>query len=110
MFFSLGPGATSIFDPALVVDDDLGRDEGQAFFLDLAGQALDLPAVEKEPFRPEGVMVESVGGFIRADVAIEQEHFAVADLGVAFFEADPAFLDGFDLAPEKLDPRFERFR
>ena len=54
------------FDQALVVEDDLERDQGQAALLDFAGQALDLPAVEKE-LRGRGAGRGSSGWPLRRD-------------------------------------------
>ena len=87
--------------------DDLGGDQRQALFLDLAQQTLYLPPVEQQFALPQRLMVETVGRRIGADVAAYQKHLSVTDLGVAFLEADPPLPDRLDFTPLQGDSRFE---
>ena len=43
-------------------------------------------------------------------MAVDEDDFPVADVGVAFLQADPAFADGFDFAALEDDAGFERFQ
>src|SRR5512137_198448 len=104
--FAAGQGELDL-DLAPVADEDARRDESEAALLRLAGQALDLAPVEQELALAERVMVEDVGRFVGADMALDQEHLARADLGVALLERDPAGPDRFHLAPDEGQAGFE---
>src|SRR5512138_3725955 len=98
----LAPGQGELdLDPALVADVDPGRHHGQAPFLGLAGQPLDLAAVKEQPAVAERVVVEDIGRLVRADVAFDQEYLAVLHLGIAFLEADLPGPHRLDLAPDE---------
>ena len=99
---ALGQGNLDL-DPPLLCEHHLGRDEGVAFFADLADEPLDLLAVEKKLFLPKGIVVENIGLFVRADVHMDKENLAVPDFGVAVLQADPALPDGFHLAAQQGD-------
>src|SRR4030065_2728968 len=60
-------------DLAPVVEQDLGRDEGEAALLDLLADLPDLPLVEQEPALAQGLVIEDVGGVVGAGVAPNQE-------------------------------------
>jgi hypothetical protein len=54
-------------------------------------------------------MIEPIGCLIGTDMTMEEKNLPILHLGIAFFQTDPTFPNGFYLAPQKRNPRFKRF-
>src|SRR5262249_48206442 len=60
--------------------------EGEAALRGLGGELGDLAAVQQQLARPLRLVIQPVAHRVFGDVAAEQPHFAVLDLGISVFE------------------------
>ena len=105
----LAPCQTDLdLDPA-VLEIDLQGHQGIALGLDLAGQLEDLSLVQEQAAFAQGLTVEDIALFIRADVHAFNESFSMIDGYISFLDTALAHADRFDLCSEKLDPAFVFF-
>src|SRR5207237_7567581 len=69
---------------ALFVEIELERDERHDLALDRTPELVDLAAVQQQPTRALGRMVEAAGLQIFGDVGVDEPELAAAGVGVGF--------------------------
>ena len=77
----------------------LQRDQGEAFFVDLAIKPLDLMCVQQQLAGPQGIVVVIIGKGVGADMHLMDKNLSIGYSGVGIFQVDPAQPKGFDLGP-----------
>ena len=97
-------GQADLYFDAAVFEVDLKRHEGVALGLYLSRQFHDLALMQQEPSSSQGLAVENIALFIRADIHTVHKSFAVVDRDISFLDTALALTDGFHLCAEQLDP------
>src|SRR5579871_3537033 len=89
---------------AAILQVDLGRDEGQSFFLRLSEKLVDLAPVQQQLSAADGRVILTIAVGILADVRVIQPRFILVDLGIAFTKLDFAAAGRLDLGPRQDHP------
>jgi len=88
---------------------DLGRHQGQPFFINLLDQFVDFRAMQKQLALPQRVVVFAIALFVRADVHIVNEHLAVADATIGFLDTHLPHAHSFHLCALQSQSSLEDF-
>src|SRR5438874_2717874 len=92
---------------ALFVEIKLERNERHALALDRARELVELAAVQQQPTRALGRMVEAAGLQIFGDVGIDQPELAATGIGVGFADRGLADTERLHLGPGERDAGLE---